>query len=237
MVMRPSAPLMRRTIQPAGGLVGADQGPRVPVAELPPLAGFTTTVMEDLRGRVAFTAAGASPFLTAPIQRIMFADNLGQANGSGGLTLVAGDANLFGGIIPSNEAYDLYDLELNVVGVGGVIVDEDEKIALGESVVVSMAYSGQSYDLGYLMDWYGPAGGSLEGASRRQFSRKFGPYGVRRVDGSDAGIFPLRPGQPFGLVFTLNRTVTANLTASVVYNVTAKFSVKKYLQGSAAQKQ
>jgi len=191
---------------------------------------FGAGILEPLRGLFTFVVS-AGPSLAAGYTARPFIDGLGQS-AAGGVSLVEGDANLFGGQIPSNVGYECHALtHYAYISDSSAVPSDAALLALTTNVWVRMYYAGMHYDLGLLADFMGPYG-SPTGMNNVTFPKRFGwPW----LDESEPLL--LRPGQQFWLEYKVLRALTAGVTASKNYNFVVQLPCRKLTINDARLKQ
>lgn len=197
-------------------------------SNLPPASVFADGVLEPIRGLFAFTIFGG--VLAANVTKRAFVDAIGQDQ-AGGLTLVQGDYNLSGGLIPSGIGYEAEAMSGFIhQDTFAAVPSELLELGLGSNVWLQMQYAGQLYDLGLLAGFLGPYGVVPTNKNGVQFERRFGwPW----MDVSRPLI--LEPGKQFWIQAQTLRPMTGMPNGTWVTRL--ELPARKVTQGVSAVKQ
>lgn len=197
-------------------------------SSLPAASVFADGVLEPLRSLFAFTISGGA--LAANITVRSFVDAIGQ-NQAGGFTLVQGDYNLSGGLIPSGIGYECEALSMAIGdSTMATVPSELLTLGLGANVWLQMNYAGQLYDLGLLQSYLGPYGMGPTNRNNVQFERRFGwPW----MDVSRPLV--LEPGKQFWIQAQTLRAMTGMPNGT--WLIRNELPVRKVTQGVSAVKQ
>lgn len=191
---------------------------------------FADSVFEPLFG-VAAVVVPAGPALPAGYTSSFFVDDVGQS-AAGNITIVEGDTNLSGGVIPQGVGFELYDLSIFArLSTFASAPTEAALLALGTGMRVRLHYADQPFELGPLSRFLGPYGAptGLNNVVQAQRLSYAGP-------GAEVRNFICEPGQKFKLELKANRLIDAGV-AVATYVFHAVLQRRAARRGSAAIRQ
>jgi hypothetical protein len=192
---------------------------------------FADSVFEPLFGICAIVVP-SGPALPAGYTSAFFVDDVGQS-AAGNITIVEGDTNLSGGVIPQGVGFELYDLSIFArLSTFATAPTDASLLALTTGLRVRLHYADQAFELGPLARFMGPYGSSvgLNNVVQAQRLAYAGP-------GAEVRNFICEPAQKFKLELKSNRLIDAGVVASTTYVFHAVMNRRAARRGSAAIKQ